>query len=227
MKTLYKVSLIALFLGFSSEAISQRITIHSNDTSNVANPASQSNDTEYSVGLDVGYFAALGFLPIVTDVEFSDHFSAQLGLGPTFNDGLIALAFNNAWNGSDKINYQLGIGGLGRVKAYIHERDDRIGIWAPYAALGYELTYWRKEWINTNLAINQAYRQSGRTLSVAQALLGLRREYRSGGFVDLTLGISRGIIRNKGRDLRTNETNINTTGATLPAANVIIGFYLN
>lgn len=227
---MFKKIALLLFLSLSvSDAFAQRIVIRGNQNDTTLSNASAesrpiSADTEYSIGIDAGYLAIAGFAPIVLDADFSDHYTAQLGLGPTFNEGVLVMAFDNAWSGGPNYDYKLGLGGYGRVKAYYHERDDREGIWAPYVAAGYEYTVWNKEAVNSSG--NFAYRRESRSLSAFSFLVGARKRYRWGGFVDCTLGISSATSRSEGTTFSTNNTSSTVNNYILPAANLVLGVYL-
>lgn len=218
-----KYTVLSILLVFSvSHLMGQHITVHSDSAQSVEFKSS----TEVSLGIDVGYFTIAGFLPMVVDIDFDKRLSTQIGFGPTINDGLVALFFSNAFSGgSREIDHKFGLGGYGRVKYYLGEQQDRKGRWNPYFAAGYEYTVWNREWVNSNG--NFAYRGEQNSLSAVQVLLGFRKQYRSDFFVDFTLGVSRAVAELEETNLSIGTVEVTNTRYTLPAANLVLGFYLD
>ena len=218
---------LLLFLVLSiSDAFAQRIVVSSGDTTIPQPNPDHSGESNVSIGVDVGYLTFAGLLPLVVDYDFADHFSGELAVGPTVNNGLIALALNEMFPASDySINYLLGMGSYIRGKAYLHERDERVGRWAPYLAAGYEYTYWRQEWYQGN-DLNP-YQEEWSSLSAVQLLLGIRKEKRSSWFIDFTLGISRARSESEQTYFANEDIDYIQFYRTIPAANIVIGAYLD
>lgn len=87
MKTLYKVSLIALFLGFSSEAISQRITVRRSDgtiedTRESIYESTTSDHQPYAAKLHVSNILFGEYLGSV-EYAVTDYFTIEGGIGAT------------------------------------------------------------------------------------------------------------------------------------------------
>lgn len=200
---------------------------NSNSTDSAALIDSELKSVETSLGLDVGYLSFRGFMPIVVDVDFDSHWSAQLGVGPTFNDGLFALVIGNAFPGGDsEIDYRLGLGGYARTKLYLHKREDRSG-WSPYVAAGYQYTVWGKDWLDANANVDVVEREDRYTLSAFQGLIGLRRRYDSNWFVDGVIGVSWASTTQEDTYYPSNNYEIVKDTRTLLTVNFVVGVYLD
>lgn len=221
-----KLALLLVLTLSISNAFAQRIEVESGDTTTPQPNPVHSGESNVSIGVDVGYLTFAGLLPLVVDYDFADNFSGELAVGPTVNNGLVALALSEMFPATDRsTNYLLGMGGYIRGKGYFLARDERVGRWAPYIAMGYEHTLWRQEKYRGDE--RTPYVEGWSTLSAAQLLVGIRKEKQSSWFIDFTLGISRARSESQETYFPSEDIVSIEFYRTIPAANIVIGAYLD